>query len=202
MSRRSRRRLSEEEHALWQRVTETTVPMRPDAPRPIADLPESVAPAPCPAPDVRTAPVPRFRVGQSADAIPPRNDLASPIADHLDGAAPRMDRKRFGKLKRGKIQPEARLDLHGMTLAQAHPVLNRFIFDSYAQGRRLVLVITGKGKRRDSLDPIPVRTGVLRHQVPHWLHTPPLAQAVLQVNPAHLKHGGEGAYYVYLRRGR
>jgi DNA-nicking Smr family endonuclease len=42
--------------------------------------------------------------------------------------------------------------------------------------------------------------GVLRHQVPLWLRQPPLGQAVLQVSEAHLKHGGSGAYYVYLRR--
>ncbi len=200
MSRRTRRRLSEEDRALWRRVTETAVPLKPDAPHPIAELPEAVAPPP---PDIPApASFPRFRIGQTAGAMPPGDDLARPVAEHLDGAPPRMDRKRFGKLKRGKLQPEVRLDLHGMTLAQAHPALNRFIQDSHAQGRRLVLVITGKGKRRESHDPIPVRTGVLRHQVPHWLHTPPLSQAVLQVTPAHLKHGGEGAYYVYLRRAR
>ncbi len=113
-----------------------------------------------------------------------------------------MDRKSFTNLKRGKLKPEARIDLHGLTLAQAHPALNRFILDSHAQGRRLVLVITGKGKTERDNGPIPVRRGILRHQVPHWLDTPPLSQVVLQVAEAHLKHGGEGAYYVYLRRHR
>jgi DNA-nicking Smr family endonuclease len=42
---------------------------------------------------------------------------------------------------------------------------------------------------------------VLRHQVPVWLQQPPLGAMVLQVAEAHLKHGGSGAYYVYLRRG-
>ena len=69
-------------------------------------------------------------------------------------------------------------------------------------GRRLVLVITGKGKDRDDGGPIPTRHGILRHQVPQWLALPPLSQAILQVTPAHLKHGGHGAYYVYLRRNR
>ena len=48
--------------------------------------------------------------------------------------------------------------------------------------------------------PLPVRPGALRHNVPHWLHMPPLNAIVLQVRPAHRRHGGEGAYYVYLRR--
>jgi DNA-nicking Smr family endonuclease len=111
-----------------------------------------------------------------------------------------MDRKRFGKMKKGRLAPEARIDLHGMTIAQAHPALNRFILDAAARGARLVLVITGKGKLRDEGGPIPERLGVLRHQVPHWLSTAPLRAHVLQVTEAHVKHGGQGAYYVYLRR--
>jgi DNA-nicking Smr family endonuclease len=84
----------------------------------------------------------------------------------------------------------------------AHSALTRFILSSQASGRRLVLVVTGKGKDRDDGGPIPTPRGKLRHQVPHWLELPPLAQAVLQVTPAHISHGGDGAYYVYLRRGR
>ena len=65
-----------------------------------------------------------------------------------------------------------------------------------------MLVVTGKGKDRDTGGPIPVRHGVLRHNVPQWLRMPPLASLVLQITEAHLKHGGGGAYYVYLRRQR
>ena len=111
-----------------------------------------------------------------------------------------MDAGTHAKMTRGKLVPEARIDLHGMTLAEAHPELIRFILNAQSQGLRLVLVITGKGKRRDDSGPIPQRMGALRHQVPHWLHLPPLGPAVLQISEAHLKHGGSGAYYVYLRR--
>ena len=73
---------------------------------------------------------------------------------------------------------------------------------SVAEGRRFVLVITGKGKSRPDDGPIPERHGVLRHQVPHWLNSPPLRSHVLQISEANRKHGGLGAYYVYLRRPR
>ena len=89
-----------------------------------------------------------------------------------------------------------------MTLQQAHPELVRFILTAQTRGLRLVLVITGKGQREDPYDPMPRRRGVLKSQVPLWLRTPPVAQAVLQVSEAHRSHGGEGAYYVYLRRRR
>jgi DNA-nicking Smr family endonuclease len=65
-----------------------------------------------------------------------------------------------------------------------------------------VLIVTGKGKDRDQGDAVPIRRGVLRHNVPQWLRMAPLSALVLQISEAHLKHGGGGAYYVYLRRPR
>ncbi|MFU8822748.1 Smr/MutS family protein [Yoonia sp.] len=190
------RHLSPEERALWDRVKGTTTPMDPET-----------RPDPTPLPPVRKKPVaprdplPDFQVGQRANAHRP-NDLLPGITHRLVNAPVHMDSKSFGKMKRGKLVPEGRIDLHGMTMAEAHPELLSFILGSQAMGRRLVLVITGKGKDRDDGGPIPTRNGILRHQVPQWLALPPLAQAVLQVTPAHLKHGGHGAYYVYLRRRR
>ena len=105
-------------------------------------------------------------------------------------------------MKRGKLKPEGKLDLHGMRVDSAHPALVSFILSAHSAGKRLVLVITGKGKDRDEPGPMPVPRGVLRHQVPQWLSLPPLSQVVLQVTPAHVSHGGGGAYYVYLRRHR
>jgi DNA-nicking Smr family endonuclease len=135
---------------------------------------------------------------------PRRNthDLVPSLPEQMRQSPVQMDSKAFGKLKRGKMRPEGRIDLHGMTLDRAHPALTKFILGSHAKGRRLVLVITGKGKMRDEGGPIPVRHGVLRHQVPQWLSMPPLSSAVLQVSQAHISHGGGGAYYVYLRRHR
>lgn len=132
--------------------------------------------------------------------VPERRDLGPTLPELLGQAPLQMDAKTHGKMTRGKLAPEARIDLHGLTLAEAHPELIRFILNAHAQGMRLVLVITGKGKRREDAGPIPQRMGALRHQVPHWLHLPPLGPVVLQVGEAHLKHGGSGAYYVYLRR--
>jgi DNA-nicking Smr family endonuclease len=128
-------------------------------------------------------------------------DLAADISDLAGRTPPAMDRKAYRKLTRGKLRPEARIDLHGMTLAQAHPALTSFIMASHAAGRRLVLVITGKGSGADrSSGPIPERRGVLREQVPGWLAAPPCSSVVIQVAQAHQSHGGRGAYYVYLRR--
>ena len=189
------RNLAEEERALCDRVAERTKPMNGRRAAPLPEAPKTeriVTP--------QTA-VPAFRVGQASQK-PEKRDVLPGIAERLADAPVNMDQKSFAKMKRGKLKPEARLDLHGMTLAEAHPALVSFILGSQSMGRRLVLVITGKGKQRDEGGPIPTRHGVLRHQVPQWMALPPLAGAVLQIAPAHLKHGGHGAYYVYLRRSR
>lgn len=189
------RHLSPEERALWDRVAERATPLDPkraEFEKPDAEPLTSPTPKP---------PLPDFRLGQSSD-VPRKHDLLPGVADRLIAAPVNMDHKAFGKMKRGKLKPEARLDLHGMTMAEAHPELIAFILGSQAIGRRLVLVITGKGKDRDDGGPIPTRFGVLRHQVPQWLALPPLNQAILQVTPAHIRHGGHGAYYVYLRKRR
>jgi DNA-nicking Smr family endonuclease len=190
-----RRRLSPDEEDLWHTVARTARALHPRIPRP----PEAEPPAaPAPLQHARPKFVP-FTLGEKA-RTPERRDLAAGPSEVLARAGLQMDAKTHGKMTRGKLQPEARIDLHGMTLAEAHPELVHFILNAQSQGLRLVLVITGKGKRRDDGGPIPQRVGALRHQVPNWLHLPPLGAAVLQVTEAHLRHGGSGAYYVYLRR--
>jgi DNA-nicking Smr family endonuclease len=98
------------------------------------------------------------------------------------------------RLKRGRITPERRLDLHYMTQDVAHGSLIRFLAASQEAGRRCVLVITGKGYRSGST------AGVLRTAVPHWLAEPPNRERVLAFARAATTHGGDGAVYVLLRR--
>lgn len=192
-----RRRLAPEDEELWRRVAQTARPIHP-APR---ATPRVFDPPPAlHEPPRQPVPIPPFRLGEAAAGRPERHALAPSIAESLAAAPVQMDRKAFDAMMRGRRAPEARLDLHGMTLAEAQPDLVRFILRAQAQGLRLVLVITGKGRLRDDGAPMPARMGVLRHAVPEWLSMPPLAAAVLQVAPAHRRHGGEGALYVYLRR--
>lgn len=143
-----------------------------------------------------------FEIGSKGDTAIPGHDIAPTVARRLEDAPLRMDRKAHRRLKSGKTEPEARIDLHGMTADAAHGALTAFIQRARTRGFRTVLVITGKGRRDTSNDPIPRPHGVLRHEVPRWLSVPPLASAVLQIVPAHRRHGGSGAYYVHLARAR
>lgn len=197
MSRR-RKSLSADDEQLWQRVAATAVPLHR------LPLPKSVEAKPHP---VRKRPehdaLPGF--GQLLSAPAARAGKATvslqPTIEQAVAAHPlRMDHGTFRRMGRGKLMPEARLDLHGMTLAEAHPALIGFVLRAHSSGLRLILVITGKGKRSEEGGPIPQRPGALRHQVPFWLHAAPLAGIVQQIAPAHQRHGGTGAYYAYLRR--
>ena len=100
---------------------------------------------------------------------------------------------------------EGRLDLHGYTQADAHRAVDAFITDSRRMGRRCVLIITGKGSPRERADLsiMPDRDiGVLRRNVPRWLAASPIREMSLHIEPARSQHGGDGAYYVLLRRKR
>ena len=192
MTRKSRRRLSAEEKELWDKVKQNATPLHPE--RKSIKIPEIFDPKP---EIVAPRPVQPFKIGEksSATAVPRGPSQTKP-------PSVQMDHKAFGKLKRGKLKPDARIDLHGMTVARAHGVLMTFVQDCHARNLRLILVITGKGKDRDDGGPIPTPKGILKRQVPQWLALMPLKAMVLQVSEAHLRHGGSGAYYVYLRRRR
>jgi DNA-nicking Smr family endonuclease len=97
------------------------------------------------------------------------------------------------RLARGSLLLDRRIDLHGMTQAEAHAALLRFLHAAQGGGAKLVLVITGKGSRIDD-------RGVLRRQVPQWLRLPEFRACVLGFESAHPTHGGEGAIYVRIRR--
>jgi DNA-nicking Smr family endonuclease len=206
MSRRRKGHLSDDDLALWRQVARTATPLPGDRPRKAAGQ-DAQPPreAPDPAARSRTQPqttIKPFRVGAEARATDRGHDLTPTIRGQLERQPLRMDHKVFTRMKRGKLRPERRIDLHGMTLAQAQPALRSFVRQAHADGLRLVVVITGKGSSgRDEGGPIPQPRGVLRRQVPGWLQSPDLRPYVLQVSDAHLRHGGGGAYYVYLTRG-
>ena len=190
--RRRGRKLTEEERALWRQVAATTSRRAPPAPvAPEAEAPPK--PFATPEPDL-----PPLRILKPVGRSKPQ--IALPPAP--SPAPSGLDRATETRLRKGRKQPEARLDLHGMTANRAHAALNRFISQSRAQGLRLVLIITGKGgpaAPRAFGDPSP---GVLRREAPVWLSTPPLSGMVVNVSQAHPRHGGGGALYVYLKRKR
>lgn len=117
-----------------------------------------------------------------------------------------VDGRMAERLRRGTVEPDARLDLHGFTEAAAHGALITFLRSAQMRGHRLALVVTGKGTRKpDPYVPFDLELdarsrGVLKTAVPRWLKEPALAGIVADMREAHRKHGGAGALYVYLRK--
>ncbi len=126
-----------------------------------------------------------------------------PSIDTPKHAGDGLDRKTAEKLRKGQMPINGRLDLHGMTQAQAYEALNVFIPASYGAGKRCVLVITGKGAGPDGRrDPLSQGQGVLKRMVPEWLGESSLVSMILKTEKARPQHGGDGALYVLLRRRR
>ncbi|MGD8809997.1 MAG: Smr/MutS family protein [Gammaproteobacteria bacterium] len=187
------RRPSREEADLWRHVTGDVKPLarreKPRAPE-VPPVPQSKTQKPAAATDLRKRPEPQAETHR----IPPPPRV--PELSH--GAAPGVDRRTADNLRRGRMAIEARLDLHGMTQAQAHRRVHAFIEAQQASGRRCVLIVTGKGIWRGNEGGGGI--GVLREAVPRWLNEPDLRPRILSFTHAQRKDGGEGALYVLLRR--
>ena len=112
----------------------------------------------------------------------------------------RIDKNKLSLLKRGKIKPEKILDLHGLTSVEAKTKAIEFTKINFNLGLRLLLIITGKGKMKiNDLNREGLKTGVLRKSLKSWLYESDLRPYILGIISSHISHGGEGAFYVYLK---
>lgn len=189
----TRRRLTREERELWRSTMADVHPLRRKRRRDteVADVPVLEVEPMAPAPKAKSRPVTAARPTPPAPRLQP---VASP-PDLAPGDNAGVDRRTATRLRRGKLDVEARLDLHGHGRESAHRALNAFIQSSTAAGRRCVLVVTGKGSRDGGI-------GVIRAAVPQWLNLAPLREHILSYNAARPQDGGEGAIYILLRRKR
>lgn len=187
------RRPSREDADLWRHVTGDVKPLAR------REKPPASSGAPSDASSGSAPPVPRSKSRKPAAATDLRKPAPPPAPpvprapDLTHGVSPGLDRRTADKLSRGRMQIEARLDLHGMTQAQAHRRLISFIEGHQDTGRRCVLVVTGKGTWREE-------GGVLREAVPRWLNEPDLRPRILSFCHAQRKDGGDGALYILLKR--
>jgi DNA-nicking Smr family endonuclease len=181
MSRR--RQLSEEEEALWAAFVRSIKPLRGSAKTKKSATPAATPRAEAPTVAKVHEPAPRPKPASSAPPLAP------------------LGRRLKQRVARGREPIEARIDLHGMTQREAHARLLRFLERAQADGARIALVVTGKGKGRSENDS-EREPGVLKRQVPLWLSLPEFRAFVVGFEDAHIGHGGEGALYVRLRRSR
>ena len=102
-----------------------------------------------------------------------------------------LSKKNIRDFNKGNVFIEKKLDLHGFNQVDAKNLLEDFINQSIENGKRLILIITGKGKEGE---------GVIKNNIISWLNNKSLRNKILAVNHASKKHGGSGAIYILLRK--
>ena len=184
LSLMGRRPLTADEEHLWSLVIRNVRPLRPGK-RPATDVRHK--------PGIR----PATRAATDRATVEPHAAVLPQRLAGVPALSPFL-RKEKQKLARGNAAIDARIDLHGMTQAEAHGALRRLLHRAQTSGAKFVLVITGKGAPDASRGD----RGVLRRQVPMWLALPEFRRYVLGFDVADTGHGGEGALYVRLRKAK
>jgi DNA-nicking Smr family endonuclease len=185
----ARRGKDDDDAALWDKIARSASPLKRRGSRLTADksrAPASKAAAPEP-PLQHSKPKPAAAVAPKPVQVP---------------RAEGLDRQTARQLSKGRLEVEARLDLHGLRQRDAHAQLHRFLMQARARGLRHVLVITGKGAPAEP--PVSFyegeERGILRNAVPRWLAEPDFAPLVVSFALAPRRLGGDGALYVRLRK--
>ena len=168
---------------LWDHVTRDVAPLQGGRQSP-----------PKPPPKQAVTPAARKPAAKPQPATPPPAKRAE-LPELASGSPAGLDKRTAQRLKRGQLAIDGRIDLHGMTQAEAHGALTAYLERAQGSTRRCILVITGKGRVSEN-------GGVLRTMAPRWLNAPANRARVLAITPAQPKDGGAGALYVLLRRKR
>ena len=171
------RKLTPGEQRVWRAVTRRGVKPRAETFEPDLDMDELMQPG--------------QRDRKSGGHVMKLPSPMAPDGEEKPRPARPADRGREKRVRRGQAPIHARLDLHGHSQASAESTLLDFVISQRHSGARCVLVITGKGRSGE---------GVIRRRFRDWLETPIARQHVSGFATAHQKHGGEGAFYVFLRR--
>ena len=191
-----RRKLSHDEAALWARLAGTVVPINP--PR----HGEEEHPQDGGGEQASLRKLPAKRLAACASPPPLRGGPPPRAGEELRARPHTLDANWDRKLAQGLVLPDFTLDLHGHSLDAAYMRLDHGLALALAQGARLVLLITGKARPSDGSAGRSDRRGAIRAKFLDWLALGSHASKIAAIRPAHPRHGGAGAVYLVLRRGR
>jgi DNA-nicking Smr family endonuclease len=189
----------DDDHEVWQYAAASIEPLKRAKGRfhPASDAVKSGLPKPKAMPSSE-------RVSGKQRVTPEPKE--TPIVKPARASVPELalfDRNSVRKIRGGRLDIDARVDLHGMRQHEAHAALRRFLLSCQARGLRYVLIITGKGKAAGQqaahIGEADRERGILKRNVPRWLEEPDLRAIVVSFTTAAIHHGGEGAIYVHLR---
>jgi DNA-nicking Smr family endonuclease len=145
----------------------------------------------------RTVSPRRYPKGKgSAKPLPSREDFANMLRISPGASEPvkrpskTLEINKDKKTRRGRVEIDCKIDLHDMTQDEAKPALSKAIMRASKHNKKCLLVVTGKGMRLD---------GILRRNFPNWIDDPTLRPHIATYAQAHIRHGGAGAWYVFLK---
>ncbi|WP_240006564.1 Smr/MutS family protein [Pseudaquidulcibacter saccharophilus] len=186
------RPLKPEEAKLWHKVGKTTKGLKGKAHHKLIEL-EAKIPT---EPQFKEEPTKKKAITTITTKKVVTKKISAPVADIGNEK----------RIRRGRLEIDATIDLHGMTQLVAQERLRGFILMALSQNYRNILVITGKGveiahHKHEPFDMFaPSQRGVLRQKLRDWLNTPDLRPFISGVSEANQKHGGSGAFYVRLKQ--
>jgi len=187
-----------DEAKLWHRVARTVRTYGHQKPKLV---PEDAAPTPAAVPQIAKKSAPELphlalKRAKAARHVP----AATTPKPEARPASLVSDASGHKKVRRGKLDIDGSIDLHGYRQVEAQTALAGFLVRMRGSGARCVLVVTGKGRAievgEDYLTPQP---GVIRRRLPEWLSGSGIREHVSSYASAHPRHGGSGAYYVLLK---
>lgn len=173
----NRKSLSMEDRVLWAKVARSTKPLSGKEVENLEVEEQTFS-------EMLDAPPAPVRIAQATSPAQPKQQLRQPTT---------LDSPTHQKLAKGRLPIEGKVDLHGLTQSEAYTLLLSFLHRARSDGRRHVLVVTGKGLSSGG-------NGVLRRAVPGWFATQPFRALVSGYEEAARGHGGSGALYVRLRK--
>lgn len=182
---RGEKKLTPDDRILWGKVARTTRPL----PGRMQDIEDFEAKLLETAEMDTKKPSPPVQAGRGDAAVATDKPTKQP-AKHQP-----LERPVKKKLAKGRLQLEARIDLHGLFQSEAHAMLLGFLVRAHERGLRHVLVITGKGSSMGS-------EGALKRAVPMWFSKPEFRHLISSYETSAPNHGGEGALYVRLARSK
>jgi DNA-nicking Smr family endonuclease len=139
-------------------------------------------------PQTKPSPKPRPPLHHAAHGPPPLKGEESTLDSHWDR-----------RVKGGRVEPDLTLDLHGHTLDTAYDRIMSALDQARGMGARVVLVVAGRERPVDPADRMAKR-GAIRAKLLDWLAASRHSDAITAVRRAHIRHGGEGALYLFLKR--
>jgi len=196
------RGLSPAEYAAWAHLAASVKPLPGKArPAPVRQEARDTAIARKPDGRANTAAVPVKPAKPLATPRPPLRQQPAASPPPRSGEEGHLDSHWDRRVKAGRLEPDLTLDLHGHTLDTAHARIMAGLDQARAMGARVVLVVAGRERPVDPADRMS-RRGAIRAKLLDWLAASRHADAIAAVRRAHIRHGGEGALYLVLKRAR